>query len=334
MACLEVLVAGDACNEGEYVLVRQGRSIAVVVVFLMGCSVLLLIVVGCSGTHSETSNKKEQGHSPEATASEEARCDGTRTFHLYYDYKARKMRTGSEEDMKNADKKAGTMKDEGVYTTNDLPGCPKGGPLLGTDKADKLYGGEGYDGLRGLGAKDDIYGGEDDDVLYGGPGNDVNNGGAGRDAYAYSANFWGQDTIKDTSIPDTTTYSGDYLFFDQAIIGNLTIYLISVSDTASHEVSLAGTQSTIDWAGDVIEDVSNYGYGDDFIRANDATNYLRSWNGGDTVDGKGGDDIIDVADGQVDDTVFCGGGTDDVYYDGGDNVAVSSCEHPHLVNPT
>ena len=78
MACLAVLVAGDACNEGEGAVVRQGRSIALVLAFLIGCSVLL--VVGCSGTRSEAPKEKEQGHaeatkeqtrSPEATDSEE-----------------------------------------------------------------------------------------------------------------------------------------------------------------------------------------------------------------------------------------------------------------------
>ena len=280
--------------------------------FLIGCA-LLLLAVRYSGTRSEA--PKEKGTSPEATASEEARCEGTRSFHP----------KGYQDS----------------YVTNDLPGCPKGGPLSGTDKPDKLYGGEGDDGIRGLGDKDYLFGGDGNDVFYAGAGDDtlgarggedVIHGGPGRDAYAYSTNYWGQDTIKDTSIPDTATYNGDFLFFTQDIIGYLTIDLHS--DTASHEVYLSGTQSTIDWAGDVIEDVSNYGYGIDHVRGNDAANYLRSWNGGDTVDGKGGDDIIDVADAKGDDTVVCGGGTDDVYYDGGDNVADSSCEHLHLVNPT
>ena len=138
MACLEALLAGDACNEGEGVVVRQGRSIAVVGTFLIGCAVLLL-VVGCAGTRSEAP-QEEQGSSPKATDSEEvARCEGTRSYRLYQvvhrpGYWNGPLRTGSEEDMKKADKKAGqeTM-DFGVYTTNDLPGCPKGGLLLGTD---------------------------------------------------------------------------------------------------------------------------------------------------------------------------------------------------------
>jgi hypothetical protein len=186
VACSEVLVAGDTCNEGEGVVVRQGRSIAVVGAFLVGCAVLL-IVVGCAGVRSETS-KKEQTHSPEATTSQEARCEGTRSYHLYYVWYSRggqgPVRTGSEEDMKKALKKArpiakrqdlgvAEVEDLGVETTNDLPGCPnKGGLLKGTDKSDTLNGKHGEDEVRGLGARDWLYGGTSDDVLYGGDGND------------------------------------------------------------------------------------------------------------------------------------------------------------------
>jgi len=121
---------------------------AVVGIFLIGC-VVLLLGVGCSGTRSETS-KKEQGSSPQATASEEeARCEGTRKI-----------------------KRSGGWVGWGVHTTNDLPGCPKGGLLLGTDGPDKLFGGDGADKIRGLGGEDEFWGGDGNDVIYGGPGND------------------------------------------------------------------------------------------------------------------------------------------------------------------
>src|SRR5215204_6035765 len=124
-----MLVATDTYNEGEGAVVRQAHLIAVVGTFLIGCAFLLL-GVGCAGTSSETS-KKEKGHSPEATASkEEARCEGTRTTKV-------------------------PPSPGRIYTTNDLPGCPKGGLLLGTNGKDKLFGGEGDDEIRGLGAKDD-----------------------------------------------------------------------------------------------------------------------------------------------------------------------------------
>src|SRR5829696_5724752 len=135
-------------TEGEGAVVRQRHLIALVA-FLIGCAFLLL-VAGCSGTSSETSNKKEQGSSPEATASkEDARCEGTRTIKRY-----------------------------GVsVVTNDVPGCPKGGLLLGTDKIDNLDGLDGDDEIRGLGGPDLLWDGPGNDVLYGGDGNDFLGGG-------------------------------------------------------------------------------------------------------------------------------------------------------------
>ena len=185
----------------------------VMVAFVIGCAILM--VAGCAGTRSEAP-KEQQGSSPQATASEEARCEGTRTYHLYQvvhrpGYWNGPLRAGSEEDIKKADKKARqfTM-DFGVYTTNDLPGCPKGGLLLGTDEPDKLDGKEGDDEIRGLGGSDHyldggpgsdvIYGGDGDDGpnpeggegLDGGPGNDAIYGGDGNDG-VYGGN--GEDVL-------------------------------------------------------------------------------------------------------------------------------------------
>src|SRR5215203_2313597 len=140
---------GHMQREGGCIVVRRGHLIAVVGTFLIGCAVLLL-VVGCAGTRSETS-KKEQGSSPKATESEEeARCEGTRTYHLYIVWhrgiSEQGPVTGSEEDMKKAEKKAGQRVDDwGVYTTNDLPGCPKGGLLEGTDGPDTMNSRDGVD---------------------------------------------------------------------------------------------------------------------------------------------------------------------------------------------
>ena len=137
-------------KEGECaVVVRQRHLIAVVVRgFLIGCAVLVLMV-GCAGTRSGSS-KEEQGNAPQATQSEaEARCDRTGTT------KNPSVGTGG-----------------GAYTTNDLPGCPDGGLLLGTDKSDRLHSKDADDEIRGLGAQDVIFGGAGKDVIHDGPGND------------------------------------------------------------------------------------------------------------------------------------------------------------------
>jgi Ca2+-binding RTX toxin-like protein len=158
VACFGVLVARDTCREKAGAVVRRAHLIAVVKAFLIGYAFLL--VVGCSGTRSEAPQEgqghtkatyTEQGRTAEATSEEEARCEGTRTF--------KKPAIG-----------------QGVFTTNDIPGCPKGGLLPGTDKPDQLAGEEGADEVRGLGGKDLLTGGHGrdvTDVIYGGPGNDL-----------------------------------------------------------------------------------------------------------------------------------------------------------------
>ena len=158
--------------------------------FLIGCA--LLLVVGCAGTRSESpkqqghteATNKEQTHSPEATASEDARCDGTRTYQKGRVVRGHRL----------------------LLTTNDLPDCPKGGLLLGTDKADKLGGKEGEDEIRGLGAKDQIFGGVGKDVIYGGPGDDSLLVGDDGDDVIYGGN--GDDGFSDSKGADVI-YGGD-----------------------------------------------------------------------------------------------------------------------------
>jgi Ca2+-binding RTX toxin-like protein len=119
---------------------------AVTISFLMGCAVLL--VVGCAGVRSEAPQKQEE-------QARSDRCEGTRTF---------------------KDKVWGYL-----FTTNDVPGCAKGGLLSGTDNDDRLHGKYGDDEIRGLGATDFINGGGGNDVIYGGPGADLMGGDEGDD---------------------------------------------------------------------------------------------------------------------------------------------------------
>jgi hypothetical protein len=96
---------------------------AVVGAFLIGCAVAL-VVVGCAGVRSGA--PKEEQDRTEATENQahSDRCEGTRGIVLM----------------------------GGGYATNDVPGCPNGGLLLGTDgpntdinspMQDYLYGGDG-----------------------------------------------------------------------------------------------------------------------------------------------------------------------------------------------
>jgi Ca2+-binding RTX toxin-like protein len=97
----------------------------------------VLLVAGASGVQAQDSKN------------EEARCEGTRKINV--NLAAR-------------------------FTSNDLPGCPQGGLLLGTDKTDSLAGEKGDDEVRSLGGKDYVMGGPGNDVIYGGADNDGLNG--------------------------------------------------------------------------------------------------------------------------------------------------------------
>src|SRR5215208_5957747 len=121
-------------------------------------AVVLAFLIGCAVILMAGAS----GGQAEASKKEVARCEGTRKIN-------------------------GNL--PARFTTNDLPGCPQGGLLLGTDKADVdpypdhpgLEGQAGDDEIRGLGANDYLSGGDGKDVLYGGPGEDRIDGGKGED---------------------------------------------------------------------------------------------------------------------------------------------------------
>jgi hypothetical protein len=177
-----VLVAEHTCKGGSATL-QRGHLIAVVGAFLIGCAALL--VVGCAGVRSGApedeqghteATKKEQARSPEATTSEEASCEGTRTFDVY-----KKQGIGGI-----ADATVQPGDPEARFITNDVPGCPTGGLLSGTDKLDRLAGEEGEDEVHGLGGTDTLTGGHGHDIIYGGPGDDELYGGAKRPLEFYT----------------------------------------------------------------------------------------------------------------------------------------------------
>jgi hypothetical protein len=155
--------------------------IVVVGTLLMGC---VALVVGCSGVRSEAPKEeqqqgqaeatKEKQESTEATGAEgrppeEHRCEGTQTFDV--------LKKQGIEKIYDSSVKPGDP--EALYTTNDVPGCPNGGLLSGTDGPDRLSGLDGEDEVLGLGAADMLSGGPGPDVIYGGPGGDALYSGGG-----------------------------------------------------------------------------------------------------------------------------------------------------------
>ncbi len=128
---------------------------------------------------------KEQAHSVEAT-SEEALCGETRPIDWYSE----------------------------SAVTNDVPGCPNGDLLSGTEGQDSLDGAGGEDEVRGLGANDEITGGSGSDVLYSGPGDDFLKGNtfSGNDRYESKDVLHGgpgSDQLSDLDGGDDVLYGGD-----------------------------------------------------------------------------------------------------------------------------
>jgi Ca2+-binding RTX toxin-like protein len=201
----------------------------------------------------------------------------------------------------------------GTNQNDTLIGTAEGDTIHGLGGDDLLFGLAGADSLYGEGGLDHLIGGTGGDALHGGPGNDVSNGGVGQDGYYFEANNWGQDTIVETN-----TEPNNGIQISSAVTLNLQFNL-RADNTRNPEVSDAaginGT-NTVNWSGDVINLVFNYGKGDDTIFANDGQNVLRSHNGSDQVYAEGGDDLIDVRDvGLSSDYVNCGPGNDTVYVD-------------------
>jgi RTX calcium-binding nonapeptide repeat (4 copies) len=151
---------------------RQGHLISVVGTFLMGCAIVVL-VVSCAGKRSEAP-EEEQGHT-EATKEQahSAPCEGTRTFQT----------------------------ELGPTTTNDVPGCPKGGVLSGTDGEDQLNGMKGDDEIRGLGGPDEITDGPGRDLVYGGAEGDNLIGYGGDISVDRFYGGRGSDTLQTRDVP-------------------------------------------------------------------------------------------------------------------------------------
>src|SRR5215216_1653009 len=131
---------------------------AVMGAFQIGCAVI--VAVGCSGIRSEAP-KEEGGHAQ--TTKEEERTEATKQQRHTEatEEQEHSPETASEEDQCGRTRTIDLP--HGTYITNDVPGCPKGGRLFGTDEPDQLDGEDGEDEVRGLGATDSLFGGYGDD---------------------------------------------------------------------------------------------------------------------------------------------------------------------------
>jgi Ca2+-binding RTX toxin-like protein len=277
-------------REVERAVVHRGHLIALVGVLLLGCAVLL-VGVGCSATRSETSNKKGQGSLPQATQSEEeGRCGGTRTIPV-------KTWVGKALQARQA---------LVPYITNDVPGCPKGGLLTGTNKQDYFAGKDGPDEIRGLGGSDQIEGGLGSDFIYGGSGDDELQESLGfKNVHGHSFHGHGQ-YFRFTNIKDLSKNVLNGGPGDDTISGG------------SADDRIVGGKGPDAIGGDDGNDIHYGGPGEDKVYGGE---------GEDVLYGGDGDDHLYASrpQGGGRDKLYCGAGKD-TYEASPDDYVDSSCE--------
>jgi Ca2+-binding RTX toxin-like protein len=212
-----------------------------------------------------------------------------------------------------------------VLGANHLTGDDQPNDLEGGQGADVIHGAGGDDGLYAYGGNDQLYGDDGNDVLRAYDGQDTLGGGAGDD-YLDPGDHYdsglddfvsdGSDTVDGGDGSDTIEYGNR----DHALTVNLTGATTGNGESGEDD-HLSNLENI------------NGGYGGhSTYTGNDSSNTIYAFGGpGDTLNGLGGDDDLEMDDGDVD-TANCGGGNDLVWadrvaygYPVDDNVA-SDCE--------
>lgn len=211
----------------------------------------------------------------------------------------------------------GTNRDDVIIGT-------KGVDNLSAERGDDVIRARGGDdnALRGDGGADKIKGAGGQDHLEGGKGQDVLRGGKGFDFYSFQNNNWGQELVDDEPIIDTDVNTGHQVRFD-AVTRDL---VVNMNSGPGHEVAALGGTATLDWESDLI-DIVLLGDGDDSVTGRPIADNIQLFGGGtDVIQSGGGDDFVYMLDGEPNDSVSCGSGTDEARVDAGDSVD-ADCEN-------
>jgi RTX calcium-binding nonapeptide repeat (4 copies) len=214
-----------------------------------------------------------------------------------------------------------------VGTNNDdrLIGTSGSDNMSALKGADVLKGLEGDDNaMRGHQGNDRLLGGPGEDHLGGGTGKDVLKGGAGFDDYFFFENNWGKEFIDDTPIVDTDINTGHLVQFN-LVTNNLTINMTS---GPGPEVKNETTGSILNWEDNLI-DIVTTGKGDDTVTGREVGDNIQvpgPPGDQDTINAGGGDDFVYTVDGDGQDVIDCGSGSnDEVRKDAADMQ--TNCEH-------
>ena len=175
--------------------------------------------------------------------------------------------------------------------------------LSGNGAKNRLSGNDGSDSLFGQGSNDALFGGPLHDYLSGGPGDDALNAGEGDDRYVFG-NGWSSDTITaDASGTDELDFS--------TLSSSVTVDLAATDSS----IEVSSGANTLNFPSTVLIEYARAGEAADLLYGNASRNRL---------DGRGGDDTIDVADGDAGDIVDCGPDTTIK----GDTVDVDAVQNP------
>jgi Ca2+-binding RTX toxin-like protein len=200
----------------------------------------------------------------------------------------------------------------------------KGVDNLSARRGDDVIRGRGGDdnALRGDGGADKIKGAGGEDHLDGGKGQDILKGGKGYDFYSFQENNWGQEVIEDVPIIDTDLDRGQQIRFDDVTLD----LVVNMNSGAGHEVTALEGTATLDWENDLI-DIVLLGDGDDSVTGRPIADNIQLFGGGeDVIQSGAGDDFVYMLDGEPNDAVSCGPGTNDqARVDPGDSVD-ADCE--------
>jgi Ca2+-binding RTX toxin-like protein len=201
---------------------------------------------------------------------------------------------------------------------------------------ERFFGSGGDDTIKGRGGPDFLYGQKGDDTLIGGknyvdrliggPGDDRLEWGEGYDHYVFSGR-WGDDTVyrlKGAALREDSLSSLDFDGYlehygeDRTVLPEVTADLrIDLTPGRGPEVT-DGTNTVELAARGGLIDVVYSGSGDDAIQARNANNVNQLYGGA-------GHDILSADDGGRD-SIGCGEGIDEVYFDYGVDDLSGGCE--------
>ncbi len=164
--------------------------------------------------------------------------------------------------------------------------------ILGNDLDNQIYGRNGNDVLNGRGGNDNLFGDSGDDTLEGEAGDDYLRGGTDDDTYVFR-----NTEVSDLGSDDIREYNNqgrDTLDFSDMVTGWMGIQ-VDLAETNEQDVNwytYSNFELELDLGTSAIEDVKatdTY----DTVKGNDLDNHIWTYEGGDNLEGRGGDDVLE-----------------------------------------